>query len=123
MAQEENGADGAAAMWAAAGLGGGIARTQSVCGAITGAVVALGMAAGASGEERQAALRRIREQSEALVIGFAARFGRTDCRSLTGFDFSQRGGYQAFVDSGTKDARCTKYVAHTLRAILGPPAE
>ncbi len=103
----------------AMGFGGGIGRCQSVCGAITGGVIALSHFAAANAAETGEARTRARELAQALYKDFAARFQHTDCRTLTGYDFSQPGGYDAFRqrDELAGERFCNPFVEHAVRAL------
>lgn len=90
----------------AIGLGGGIGRCQSVCGAISGAVIALSHHAAATTSTPKETRDKARELASQLYKSFEAKFGSTDCRTLTDWDFQAPGGYEAFhkrdVDSGVR---------------------
>jgi C_GCAxxG_C_C family probable redox protein len=69
----------------ASGFGGGIARSQSLCGALAGSIMGLGLKFGRrSPEEERAGIYR---RTEELVAGFRERFHTVSCRELTGIDF------------------------------------
>ncbi|MDQ7794255.1 MAG: C-GCAxxG-C-C family protein [bacterium] len=94
---------------AATALGGGLAGTGSTCGALTGALMALGLAGGprdtADKERNEALLARGR----ALIDAFRAEFGEVNCSHLTGYELP--GQYRAFAaDRGRRD-RCRRLVA------------
>ena len=103
---ERVGMDPAAAPALATGLCAGMGRTGHTCGALTGAVVALGAASG----------RRDRDQSvedtfdlvRALIDGFEAEHGATDCPALLGCDIGTPEGRQAFKTHELKH-RCRTF--------------
>ena len=70
----------------ATGFGGGLSRTKSVCGALTGGVLALSAAFGRDklGDDRDVLVSKV----QTLVEGFRARFGSDNCFALTGLDFN-----------------------------------
>lgn len=95
----------------ACGFGGGLAHTDRTCGAVSGAVLVLGIARGTAvpgdreGKERCYAL--VRE----FIRRFAARHGSVNCTELVGFDLSGPRGLEAARAAGAFQSRCTGYVA------------
>jgi C_GCAxxG_C_C family probable redox protein len=89
-------------------FGGGMASMGEVCGAITGALMAVGF----RDYQRGAGAEQIAATKAALQTAmrdFAEEFGACRCRDLTGFDMSTPEGFQAFRASGTAE-RCQDYV-------------
>jgi C_GCAxxG_C_C family probable redox protein len=88
------------------GFGGGMARMGLTCGAVTGGVMALGLAHGpAAASEGEA-----KERTAALVRLFMERFGERHgalaCRDLLGYDLSTPEGHQAAKGSGRFETFC-----------------
>jgi C_GCAxxG_C_C family probable redox protein len=98
------------ALRVAGGFGGGIGRMGEVCGAVTGAVLAIGLKYGKYQPEDNAA----REKTYALVQEFARRFqerhGHLLCRDLLGCDISTPEGRKQASDSGLHDTLCPQLV-------------
>src|SRR5271157_2412795 len=85
---EQFGLDRDTVLKLAAGFGGGMGRMAGTCGAVTGAVMVLGLKYGAvSPDDRQA-----KELTYEKVREFAARFkereGSLVCRELLGYDIN-----------------------------------
>jgi C_GCAxxG_C_C family probable redox protein len=101
------GIDQETALKIASGFGGGMGRMGETCGAVTGAMMVLGLRFGADQPDREAKERvyaRIREFADR----FQARNGSTFCRDLLGCDISTPDGYeQAKILFPTV---CPKYV-------------
>jgi len=105
------------AMRLAAGFGGGIGRLGNICGAVTGAVMVLGLSYGNTvpndREAKEATYDRVRE--------FARRFqtchGSLICRDLIGCDISSPEGFDAAKTRGLFSSVCTKLV-HDAAMIL-----
>jgi len=92
----------------ATGFGGGLSRTKSVCGALTGGVLVLSAAFGRDrlGDDRDVLVSKV----QSLVEGFRARFGSDNCFTLTGLDFNEptaSGIYRQRVH-----AQCRGYVEY-----------
>ncbi|MDD4255118.1 MAG: C-GCAxxG-C-C family protein [Methanofollis sp.] len=94
----------------ACGFGGGLAHTDRTCGAVSGAVLVLGLARGTpvpgdrEGKERCYAL--VRE----FLRRFGDRHGSVDCTALLGYDLSDPRSLDAAREAGVFSVRCTLYV-------------
>ncbi|MFB6341572.1 C-GCAxxG-C-C family protein [Saccharicrinis sp. FJH62] len=63
----------------ASGFGGGIAMSGLTCGAVTGAIMALGLAGTGEGKSKELTY----EQSKELMQMFEEKFGSIQCKILT----------------------------------------
>jgi C_GCAxxG_C_C family probable redox protein len=122
--QAYHGIDGEELWTLATGLGAGISRQKSVCGALTGGVMACGLVAaqrlGSERENRWA----IRDETYALVQEltqeFETRFGTTSCWEMTGCDFRTAEGKAEFNSRGLMDTVCRPAVRMAVEALLRP---
>lgn len=111
-------------IWSAAsGFGGGMARQQYVCGALTGATIALGLYGGKTVQDPKAIADTMRLKVRELIQGFKESFGSAECRELVPFDFSAPDGYEAFRKSGVKQQRCHQYVRCAVETVSRWKAE
>ncbi len=85
---------------AATAFGGGIARMQLTCGALTGGVIAIGLFCGRDDPKGDRA--RSDGIAKEYATWFEARFGCADCRGLSGMDFSDPEQSAAFRAPGGK---------------------
>lgn len=91
------------------GFGGGIGHQGNVCGALCGAVIALGLGQEGGESERhdraatQAAVRELFRQ-------FRALYGETECRLLIGIDPSTPEGEDEIHARGIHRTHCTRFV-------------
>lgn len=102
--QEHFGLEDADDSAAAMALNGGIAYSGATCGALTGAVLALGRVARERHPDRTTAKPVTRGIVQELMAGFETEFGSTDCRQLTGFDLAA--DHDAFLESGVWENGC-----------------
>jgi len=86
-----HGLDRTTAMRIAAPFVGGISRTDSVCGAVSGALVVLGAARGHSNRDDETGATRIRELTQGFLRRYRERLGSTGCTDILGHDLSQPG--------------------------------
>ena len=91
----------------ATGFGGGIARNGDVCGALSGAVMAIGLTLGRDGSDQS------RDQCYTAVNhfynDFVQTFGSCKCRELTGVDFETPEGNAIYRERVHRE-RCTPIV-------------
>ena len=110
------------ALRVAGGFGGGIGRMGDVCGAVTGAVLVLGLKYGKYQPEDNAA----RDKTYALVQEFARQFRERHthlaCRDLLGCDISQPGGSEYARQNKLFD-RCRDYVRDAVDIVEGMASE
>jgi C_GCAxxG_C_C family probable redox protein len=106
----ELGLEREAALRVAGAFGGGMGRTGQTCGAVTGALMVLGLKHG----QVSAADRPAKEHTYALarefVAQFEARHGSALCRELLGYDIGTPEGMQAIKEKGLHHSLCPKLV-------------
>ncbi|MGD0329825.1 MAG: C-GCAxxG-C-C family protein [Nitrososphaeria archaeon] len=93
----------------ATGFGGGIARRGSVCGALTGAIMAIGLMYGRDRLDQDAYDLCVAKSSECYER-FKKEFGDVQCRNLIGCDLSTSEGRNLFKKMGLREKNCMKYV-------------
>ena len=86
------------------GFAGGIGNTGDVCGAVAGAVMAIGL--------KQERSKNIEESLQSLAVvqefrrSFEDKMGTINCRELTGADLSTPEGTEQYMSSDTPQAVC-----------------
>ncbi len=100
----------------AGGFGGGMGNTQSVCGAVAGAVMAIGlvMKRGDTTEE----WFRMAEVVKEFRRRFEAEMETINCRELTGLDFSKAGSLEDFMESDVPQTVCFPAVGLAYRLVV-----
>jgi C_GCAxxG_C_C family probable redox protein len=106
---------------AAMALNGGIAYSGGMCGALTGAALAVGMLAERRLDDHIGAKRVARELVAGAVDEFRAEHGAVDCRDLIGYDLRAPEGHAAFLASGAWRDSCMRQI-ETVVARLAPLA-
>ena len=106
----ELGLDADAALRVSAAFGGGMGRTGGTCGAVTGALMALGLKYGATvadpvAKERTYALTR------EFIARFEARHGATACADLLGVNIGTPEGQAAAREANLFKTTCPGLVA------------
>lgn len=101
----------------ATGFGGGIGRCGSVCGALTGGVMAIGARYGtnvASAEKRQQSYTL----SQALYRQFELRHGTVSCKELIHYDLSNPEELEKANEAKVFEKKCTDYVRTVIEILL-----
>lgn len=98
--------DSAAAM----ALNGGVAWQGEVCGALSGAGMALGLLAAQRIADHQLAKRTARLLLADAIQVFKTEFNHITCRDLIELDIRQPEQHQQFIDSGIWRERCMRQI-------------
>jgi C_GCAxxG_C_C family probable redox protein len=93
----------------AAGFGGGIGRTQDICGALTGAIMVLGCKY--FDENNPAGSKDfVYNKVKKFIEKFKERNKYVDCYDLTGVDFKREEWKSLFAKLNIHEEKCNKYV-------------
>jgi C_GCAxxG_C_C family probable redox protein len=93
------------------GFGGGFGRTGNVCGAVTGAILCVGLKHNRGSDAQNAAGRGAAQKCvQEFLKRFQAVHGSLLCRELLGSDISTDEGFKAARDSGAIKDRCPKFI-------------
>jgi C_GCAxxG_C_C family probable redox protein len=107
----ELGLDNALARKIALGFGGGMGHTGKSCGAVTGALMVIGLK---YGDQKPENAQEVKDKVYALVKEFSRRFsenhGSTECSQLLGCDLSIPENLAAAREKGLFTTLCPKFV-------------
>jgi C_GCAxxG_C_C family probable redox protein len=113
------------AMGAATGLriassfGGGMAKMQETCGAVTGGFMAIGLRQGFSRSDDQEARDAVLRQSRELATKFKERFGTLKCRDILGCDLNTEEGQRIHKETGQREGMCLECVKFAAATVEG----
>jgi C_GCAxxG_C_C family probable redox protein len=95
-------------------FGGGIARSASICGCVTGAIMAIGLKHG----RMKATDDRLKAYAKAtdFINAFEKKFGSITCYELIGCDFKTPEGQKRFEE--LHETRCTNFVKGAVEIML-----
>jgi C_GCAxxG_C_C family probable redox protein len=96
-------------------LNGGIAYRGGVCGAITGAALAVGMLAERRQPDHKLAKLSARQRVDRLIDHFEATHGAVNCRELIGTDLRDEDQHLQFIQSGLWRTRCMSQIETVIR--------
>ena len=93
-----------------AGFGGGMGRSGEACGAVTGAIMAIGLKSGPIETTDAAAKENTYALTHQLIEQFKNRHGTVSCCELLGCDISQPEGLQHAREAQLFTKRCPQFV-------------
>jgi C_GCAxxG_C_C family probable redox protein len=114
---EGRGLDRDAALRVGCAFGGGVAGTGGTCGAVNGALMAIGLAHGRTRVEDEAARARTYEATRAFLAHFRREHGSDVCRELLGVDIGTAEGREAATKKGLFTTRCPELVRSAARIV------
>ena len=115
---EEYGLSRADAARVATAFGGGISHMRLTCGAVTGALMVLGLRFGGGPETKPGTYLRAQEFMQA----FGREHGSLNCQELIGYDLERPEKVAEAREKGIFQTRCRGYVESAIR-ILGEMLE
>ena len=100
----------------ASGFCGGMSRTDGLCGALAGGIMALGIVYGRNSSADSP--KKIYSLSERLVRDFEKQFGSRNCSDLLGCDISTREGEAIFEAKKLGKTRCLDLTVKTTELVM-----
>lgn len=111
------GLDTDTALRLAAGFGGGMSWTGKTCGAVTGALMVIGLSSGHVSPDDKAS----KKETYTMVQNFMRRFehihGTVNCTELLGHDLGKPEEYKQAIDSNLIKTLCPNFVASAARLL------
>jgi C_GCAxxG_C_C family probable redox protein len=103
---EELGLDRATARKIACGFGGGISRSGNICGAVSGALMVIGLKYGKAEKGDDEATKKTRALVREFMKRFAARHGSVNCTELLGYNLNDPEEYEKARSRGIFRTKC-----------------
>jgi C_GCAxxG_C_C family probable redox protein len=94
----------------ACGFGAGISRTGNICGAVSGALMVIGLKYGKTQADDETATEKTRDLVRRFIQEFTEKNGSVNCTKLLGYDLSDPEVFSAARDSGLFRTKCPGYV-------------
>jgi C_GCAxxG_C_C family probable redox protein len=104
----------------ATGFCSGISRTGSMCGAVSGAIMAVNLVAGRSSPPES--LEPSYTLTQKLISQFEKQFGSVNCRQLIDCDLPTEEGQRYFFENNLME-RCYQYAEEATRMAISLMAE
>lgn len=102
---------------AVTGFGAGVGRTGGMCGAVSGAIITLGLLFGSTGPGENEAKDLTYGLTRKFVTRFAGRCGSVSCTVLLGCDLSTGEGFARARDENLTRTLCPCYVKDAVEII------
>jgi C_GCAxxG_C_C family probable redox protein len=90
----------------ACGFGAGISKTGNICGAVSGAIMVIGLKYGKAQAEDEAATEKTRALVRQFIQEFTAKNGSVNCSELLGYNLNHPKAYAAAKDSDLFLTKC-----------------
>jgi C_GCAxxG_C_C family probable redox protein len=103
---KELGLDPDTAKKIACGFGAGISKTGNICGAVSGAIMVIGLKYGKMKPGDDAATEKTRALTRQFIREFIAKNCSVSCTELLGYNLSDPQAYAAANDSGLFISKC-----------------
>jgi C_GCAxxG_C_C family probable redox protein len=94
----------------ACGFGGGIGRMGKTCGAVTGAVMVIGLKHGQANVGDEESRQETHKLAKEFIDRFTALHDSTECRELIGYDLSNSAELESARESGVFQNKCPSFV-------------
>jgi C_GCAxxG_C_C family probable redox protein len=101
----------------ACGFGGGIGRTGRTCGAVTGAVMVIGLKHGQADVTDEESRRETHELVRKFMDRFTRLHGTIECRELIGYDLSDSAELKLARKNKVFENKCRGFVYDSARIL------
>ncbi|MFA4851517.1 MAG: C-GCAxxG-C-C family protein [Bacteroidales bacterium] len=98
----------------ASGFGGGMARMQETCGAVTGSIIAIGLAAYNPSEDFPTSKERVYYIISKFIKRFKEKYDSTLCHEILNCDLNTEEGNRFYEDTGMREKICAGCVIHAV---------
>jgi C_GCAxxG_C_C family probable redox protein len=102
--------------------GGGIAKTDNLCGAVTGGIAAIGLKLGHSRPDDTETKLRCNEATQRFLTAFKKKHGSIYCSKLIGYNLGNENEKKQAEESGITDTKCpllVEFSANLVKEISG----
>lgn len=98
-------------------LGGGLGHTDGVCGAVSGALLTIGLKYGPENPENEDLKVRNYKIAQCFISAFKKHNGSVNCTELIRFDLSDESQLNLTKQSGVFQTTCPKYVSNAVEIL------
>jgi C_GCAxxG_C_C family probable redox protein len=115
----EIGLDGETAARIASPFGAGVARTGEICGAVSGALMVIGLTQRPEDIRDPASREKVYALARRFIGEFTARNGSVNCTELMGYDLSDPMQYSEAREKKVFATRCSRLVRDAAEILEG----
>ena len=94
----------------ACGFGAGVSRTGNICGAVSGAIMVIGLKYGKAEQGDDAATEKTRALTRQFIQEFTKKNGSVNCTELLGHNLIHQDEYDAAAKANLFRTKCPEYV-------------
>lgn len=120
--EEQTGLKRNEAIRIAGSFGGGMKQALT-CGAVTGALMVLGMKYCSADHTDMKEKARITAITRDFATRFIARHGTLSCKDLLGLDISTKDGHDEAAAKGLFKSECTRFIASAIEILEEMPSD
>lgn len=102
----------------ATGFGGGIARKGSLCGAVSGAILAINLKYGRQQAEDKESLKQTYIRASEFYKKFEEKMGSTICYDIIKCDLTTEEGQKKFKENNLLEEKCFKCVETSVNILM-----
>jgi C_GCAxxG_C_C family probable redox protein len=110
----EMGLDSETAKKIACGYGAGISKTGNICGAVSGAIMVIGLKYGKTKRGDDAATEKTRALVRKFIHEFTQRSGSINCTELLGYNLGKPEEYEKARDNKLFVTKCPDFVGNAV---------
>ena len=114
---ERLGLEEALALKIACGFGGGIGRMGRTCGAVTGAVMVIGLKHGQADANDEESRQRTHKLVKEFIDRFVTLHGSIECKELINYDLSDPAELRLAKKNKVFQNKCTSFVCDSARIL------
>jgi len=107
---EQLGLEKSLALKIASGFGAGIGRMGRTCGAVTGALMVIGLKHGQVNLSDQESQHKTYTLVKEFINRFTTLHGSIECKELIGYDLGNSGELKSAIESGVFKNKCPSFV-------------
>ncbi|MFC2133725.1 C-GCAxxG-C-C family protein [Bacteroidota bacterium] len=98
-------------------FGGGIGRTGETCGALTGAIMVLGLKYGSAELPDDLSKKELYETVSYFLDEFKEKHSTTLCKDLLGYDISIPEEYEKVKENGISNKKCPVFISDAVEIL------
>jgi len=102
----------------ATGFGGGIGKQGEICGAVSGGIMLIGLAANRMSSEDKHAKETAYSNASILISRFKQNFGTFRCQDLLELDIAEPSQLENYRSMKLKERLCSRAVGTSLMIVL-----
>ncbi len=103
----------------ATAFGGGIGRRGSLCGALTGAIIAIGLKHGTNNPILEEKYQKAYKLAQEFYEQFVKACGSPFCRELIGYDLTNPEELERVRKLNVRDEKCSYFVKKAVEILIG----